>query len=489
MSNRSELVALFEDVHAERIALQSVCTCADCAAEFDIEKATRKQLTPAERKGHVQADTPMVVTAAKRIALVFKEWRRLLLAEIERVTKPTITRKAMEFVGLAKAEVSMLDNNDVDLVLRRMFGPTKQQRLEELSRPRLLAAIDGYKQGQEIARAALEEDVVLGPVKEIGKELIDNMLSEAMKLSETTLQMVDDRIRDEMLASVLRGDSVNETANRLGEVFNGLEDYESLRIARTETARAQVQAMTDVYQEQGALFVRWLKSPAACPICQAYDGKIYSIEDFRAHFPAHPNCVCAGEYLDTAPEDEPVSETPPWNVFDDEFVYPDNAESLKKGASFGHPFYGNQYTEGTGGEGSQSRTGKQGIPFSSAKENRAHGQKSLDHILENHNDIPNAMHRKEVGFISFYWGTPGDPKNEYKGGSGIAHIEAKHGKLAARKMPDVIAHGKVGQQYNHNGPKRAITLGKWKAVLALEKHGNKETWLVTGFGPKEEGSR
>jgi len=322
-ANRAELIDLLEDVHAERVAIQSVCTCAECAAEFDIEKAARRQLTAAERKGH----TPMVVTAARRIAAVFKEWRQLLLAEIDRATKPTLTRKAMESVGLVKAEEVKLDLDGVDGVMRSMFGPTKQQRLEELSRPRLLASIDGYKHGQQLARAALEEDVVLGPVKEIGQELIDNMLAEAMRFSETTLAFVDGRISDEMLASVLRGDSVNETSQRIGEVFDGLEDYESLRIARTETARAQVQAMTDVYQDQGCKWVRWVKSPAACIICADYDGRIYTIEDFRAHFPSHPSCVCTGEWLDELPEGEEVSPTPPWNVFDAEFVAPDSGKA------------------------------------------------------------------------------------------------------------------------------------------------------------------
>jgi len=327
MTNRSTLVALLEDVHLERVALQSVCTCPECAAEFDIEKAARRQLTAAERKGHVEADTPMVVTAAKRIAAVFKEWRQLLLAEIERATKPTLARKTAEFVGLVKADAVKLDIDGVDAVMRSMFGPTKQQRLEELSRPRLLNAIAGYKHGQKLARAALADDVVLGPVKEIGQELIDNMLAETMTFSETTLQIIDDRIRDEMLTSVLRGDSVNETADRLGEVFDGLQDYESLRIARTETAHWQTKASCDVYKEQGARYVRWVKSPGACPICAAYDGRIFTIEDFRAHFGAHPSCTCTGEFLDELPVGEEVSPTPPWNVFDPEFVAPDSGRS------------------------------------------------------------------------------------------------------------------------------------------------------------------
>ncbi len=338
MTNRSTLIALFVDVHEERVALQTLCTCPDCAAEFNLAKA--RKLKPIERKGHVLDDTPIVLAGAKRIAAVFAQWRKQLLAEIERVTKPTLARKAMEFVGLAKADAVKLDIEGVDAVMRSMFGPTKQQRLEELSRPRLLSAIDGYKQGQALARAALEDDVVLGPVKEIGQELIDNMLAEAMRFSETTLQVIDGRIRDELLASVLRGDGVNETSDRIGEVFGGLQDYEALRIARTETAQWQTKASCDVYQEQGAKYARWVKSPASCPICEAYDGRIYRIEDYRAHFPAHPNDTCTAEFFDELAAGEEVEKDPPWNVFDDKFTAPVN---LKKGDLPGHPFRGNQY--------------------------------------------------------------------------------------------------------------------------------------------------
>ena len=138
-----------------------------------------------------------------------------------------------------------------------------------------------------------------------------------------------------------------------------------------------------------------------------------------------------------------------------------------------HDSQNGQFASGPGG-------GTDKLPFASAKENYAHGMKSMDHVLATHQDIPQAMHRKEVGFISFRWG------NEQ---GGIAHIVKGHSVEEARKMPLVIAHGKVCPLYESN-TKRNITYSGYRAVLALQRQGGKETWLLTGFDEaKKKGSR
>jgi hypothetical protein len=73
-------------------------------------------------------------------------------------------------------------------------------------------------------------------------------------------------------------------------------------VARTETARALVQANIDKYRAENVQSLEWLVGDP-CDICAENDGVIVAIGDeFPSgdeYPPAHPNCVC-----DVAPVSE-----------------------------------------------------------------------------------------------------------------------------------------------------------------------------------------
>ena len=106
-------------------------------------------------------------------------------------------------------------------------------------------------------------------------------------------------------------------------------------------------------------------------------------------------------------------------------------------------------------------------------------------------DMLDAMFREEVGGISFYWGFPGTASEKFTDGNGISHliarrnIEGNDGEAVARKLVDVIAHGEMGEPYTRGTDiRRDVTKDGFKAILSLYRYGNRETWLLTGWGKK-----
>jgi len=121
-------------------------------------------------------------------------------------------------------------------------------------------------------------------------------------------------------------------------------------------------------------------------------------------------------------------------------------------------------------------------------ESERQGRAAMERVISERTDVPAAMSREGLGEISFYWGQPGDPQRNFKGGWGVAKIIAKRnaehgdGEAVARAMPDVIARGRVGEPYGPPGGERVnITAGDHTAVLSRYRHRNKETWLLTGW--------
>ncbi len=114
------------------------------------------------------------------------------------------------------------------------------------------------------------------------------------------------------------------------------------------------------------------------------------------------------------------------------------------------------------------------------------GKTALAQSLTEKRDIHDAVVRSDIGAISFIYGQPGDPANAYKGGFGISHIEAKHGKEGIlEKLPEVLIRGKV-EPGARGGNKKDITLGEYKATLTrpLKEKGKAEqpdTWIITAF--------
>lgn len=79
----------------------------------------------------------------------------------------------------------------------------------------------------------------------------------------------------------------------------GLTYSRALTIARTEIIHAHAEGQLDSFQELGidgvGIMAEWSTAgdEKVCPLCNAREGEILSIEDARGMIPLHPNCRCA----------------------------------------------------------------------------------------------------------------------------------------------------------------------------------------------------
>lgn len=68
--------------------------------------------------------------------------------------------------------------------------------------------------------------------------------------------------------------------------------YSAYRIARTETAHAQIKGQVDKYEEMGFNRAIWLATDA-CDECAELDGQEFDLDVIQTMIPRHPNCECS----------------------------------------------------------------------------------------------------------------------------------------------------------------------------------------------------
>ena len=97
--------------------------------------------------------------------------------------------------------------------------------------------------------------------------------------------------------------------------------------------------------------------------------------------------------------------------------------------------------------------------------------------------VRDAMFRPGAGSITFYFGAPGNPRRQYRGGSGLSHIIAKHGPEVMQDVVETIAKGTHVLVNRDLGTKMIIQHGRRKAVLVLveARTGTRGSWLLTGY--------
>ncbi|GAB4377346.1 MAG: hypothetical protein Kow00114_41600 [Kiloniellaceae bacterium] len=97
--------------------------------------------------------------------------------------------------------------------------------------------------------------------------------------------------------------------------------------------------------------------------------------------------------------------------------------------------------------------------------------------------VRDAMYRHGAGSITFYVGEAGNAAKKYRGGSGIAHIIAKHGPEVIPGVIDTISKGTHTIVERGVGRKMVIKYGNHKAVLVLveARAGKRGSWLLTGY--------
>lgn len=102
--------------------------------------------------------------------------------------------------------------------------------------------------------------------------------------------------------AIVRGDNPREVVKWLtGMVSDSFTNsrYAAERLARTETARVQVQAAKAIFNKYGYKFVMWYAEEQACRVCREiaetdsnWGSGVYRLRDVP-DIPVHPNCMCS----------------------------------------------------------------------------------------------------------------------------------------------------------------------------------------------------
>jgi hypothetical protein len=139
-------------------------------------------------------------------------------------------------------------------------------------------------------------------------------------------------------------------------------------------------------------------------------------------------------------------------------------------------------------------------PPPTVEANIARGRAAMAHVLATHKDAHHAMHRADLGWIDFVWGSEGEPpkgaKGKRKGAKGVAHIiearmrkdgvtqdEATH---LATKMTEVIGCGTAlkptrykDEKSGKEGTRVEVLFDKHSAILM--KDDGQNAYLITGY--------
>lgn len=88
-----------------------------------------------------------------------------------------------------------------------------------------------------------------------------------------------------------KGESPYKLSQKIVENL-GADEYCAYRIARTETAHAQIKGQVDKYKEYGFTHGRF-NATDPCDDCAALHGQIFTLDEILTLIPKHPNCECS----------------------------------------------------------------------------------------------------------------------------------------------------------------------------------------------------
>lgn len=115
-------------------------------------------------------------------------------------------------------------------------------------------------------------------------------------------------------------------------------------------------------------------------------------------------------------------------------------------------------------------------------QNIKRGSAAIDEALRNERDVPNAMNVRRLGRIDFEWGRGGAPEPDSRGvthrdGYGISHVLAKRGEAATRRIPEILAKGRILR--HEEADKRIIQHDHWSVIV--QKRNASQSYVVTNI--------
>lgn len=108
---------------------------------------------------------------------------------------------------------------------------------------------------------------------------------------------MDKRISETLALGLAEGRSPRDLARDLRREVEAIGITRARTLARTEVIAAHSEANLTAFEEAGVQGVEveaeLSTATDACPLCEALEGKEYTIAEARGLIPVHPNCRCA----------------------------------------------------------------------------------------------------------------------------------------------------------------------------------------------------
>jgi len=201
------------------------------------------------------------------------------------------------------AKIRRVLDKAIDIFLEKMAGPDRSRKgyvnggVESdqsdgiLQQRQILAYSVGLRRASDLVGAA--QTLVPSRSDPAVKEMLENAFNRLSKGGVLRLESVRDDIHGILVSGADAGLSPLDIGRQITKQFDQYSGYEFERLARTESAYASEAGNREQLLEFGVQYVVWLLSSGACPICQAYEGKVIPIDDEENQPPGHPNCACS----------------------------------------------------------------------------------------------------------------------------------------------------------------------------------------------------
>jgi SPP1 gp7 family putative phage head morphogenesis protein len=133
------------------------------------------------------------------------------------------------------------------------------------------------------------------------QQIFDILLGKSLSDLKGITDAMSKKITDELAQGILKGEGMEDLANRITSSVEGIGYNRAILLARTETMDAVSQATMSRYHKAGVTRVEWLAGAdnRCCDYCIEQNGKTFDLSNVP-EIPAHPNCRCA---LAPLPED------------------------------------------------------------------------------------------------------------------------------------------------------------------------------------------
>jgi SPP1 gp7 family putative phage head morphogenesis protein len=275
-----------------------------CQCPAGGEGLAKARLPTIDRERHA------VMGAASAIATAAAHWFTYLRGSIGAQLQAALaaTAKADDIAARVDKILAGLDFDGyeafIDIAraeLQQLFVDGAAQGAAQLGGSLAVALDQVNERAVEFARDRSAEMVGM---KWIDGQLVPNPRAE-FQITEGTREMLRAMVTDVMT----EGESNDFLADALSDIY-GFSAERAETIARTETARCDVQGSLEGYRALGVSRKQWLTAPDCCDLCQDLADEVVGIDEQfpnggGAGAPLHPNCRCdVLPVIDEEPPDE-----------------------------------------------------------------------------------------------------------------------------------------------------------------------------------------